>query len=78
MTPEEALDKANAIVTEWTAQVKNERGYVHDKWQPVDVATRTRAVTDLAGFLLSHHAAQATLVRPLPSPPAPPGAPPRP
>lgn len=52
MTREQALDKANQIVAEWTGQVKNERGYVHDRWQPADPATRTEAVLRLAAFLL--------------------------
>lgn len=52
MTREEALDKADALVTEWTEQVKNQRGYVHDKWSPVDLAARTEAVVRLAEFLL--------------------------
>lgn len=48
----EALEVANVLVTEWTGQAKNERGYVHDKWQPVDVTVRTEAVLRIADWLL--------------------------
>lgn len=51
MNREDALAKADRIVTEWTGQVKNERGYVHDKWQPVPIEDRTEAVLKLAEFL---------------------------
>jgi hypothetical protein len=49
---EEAIDKASNLVTEWTDQVKNQRGYVHDKWSPVDLEARTEAVLRIAEFLL--------------------------
>lgn len=52
MNREEAVDKANEIVAEWMDQVKNQRGYVHDKWQPADPAARTEAVLRLAEFLV--------------------------
>lgn len=52
MTREEALAAADQMVTEWTEQVKNTRGYVHDKWSPVDLAARTEATLRLAEFLL--------------------------
>ncbi len=51
MNRAEALDKANAIVAEWTAQAKNERGHVHDAWKPVGIEMRTKAVIELAEFL---------------------------
>lgn len=51
MNREQALDKANAIVAEWTGQVKNERGYVHDKWKPTEPSERVAAVLKLAEFL---------------------------
>lgn len=51
MNREEALDKANQLVTEWMEQVKNARGYVHDSWRPADPAARTDAVIKLAEFL---------------------------
>lgn len=54
MTPEEALDKADRLVSTWMEQVKNARGYVHDKWQPADPKTRTDAVLRIAAFLLEH------------------------
>lgn len=53
MNGAEALAKADALVSEWTNQVKNERGYVHDKWSPVDLETRTEAVLRLADWLIS-------------------------
>jgi hypothetical protein len=49
---ETALATADKIVAEWTEQVKNPRGYVHDKWSPVDLEARTRAVLRIAEFLL--------------------------
>lgn len=59
MTPDQltsrrewALDKASQLVDEWTAQVKNERGYVHDRWQPTPLRDRTEAVLKVAEFLL--------------------------
>lgn len=52
LTRVEALDKANEIVDEWTNAKRNERGYVHDKWQPVDPNVRATAVLRLAEFLL--------------------------
>lgn len=55
---------ANKLVNEWTGQVKNERGYVHDKWQPVDVTERTTAVLRLAHWLMEGNARMV--------PPAPP------
>lgn len=65
MTRDEALAVADAIVTGWVGEVKNQRGYVADGWKPVDVATRTKAVLQLAEFLLE----QATTLVP-PTPPA--------
>lgn len=49
---EAALTRADGLVTEWTEQVKNPRGYVHDKWSPVDLDARTTATLRLAAFLL--------------------------
>jgi hypothetical protein len=48
----EALALASKYVAEWTEQTKNQRGYVHDKWTPVEVETRTKAVLDVADWLL--------------------------
>jgi hypothetical protein len=50
---EEALALADKYVTDWTQQTKNQRGYVHDKWTPVEVQTRTEAVLRVADWLLS-------------------------
>lgn len=52
MTREEALALADKYVTDWTEQTKNQRGYVHDKWTPVEVQTRTSAVLQVADWLL--------------------------
>jgi hypothetical protein len=52
LTRPEALEVANVLVTQWADQVKNERGYVHDKWQPVDLGQRTEAVLRVAAWLL--------------------------
>lgn len=51
---------ADKYVTDWTEQTKNVRGYVHDKWTPVEVQTRTEAVLRVASWLL-----QGVLVAPL-------------
>lgn len=67
MTRQEALEKADAMVAAWTEQVKNPRGYVHDKWSPVDLEARTTAVLRLAAFLLTP---TGPLVAPLPPPTA--------
>lgn len=56
---EEALALADQYVTAWTEQTKNSRGYVHDKWTPVEIQTRTEAVLRVAGWLL-----QGVLVAP--------------
>lgn len=50
---EEALRLADQLVTDWAGQVKNERGYVHDKWAPVDLTARTEAVLRVAEWLLT-------------------------
>ncbi len=60
-----ALDKADAMVAAWTEQTKNQRGYVHDKWSPVDLEARTTAVLRVAAFLLTP---TGPLVAPLPPP----------
>lgn len=60
----DALDRASKMVAEWTDQVKNPRGYVHDKWQPIDIEARTSAVLRLAEFLMT----KPSLLRP-PLPP---------
>lgn len=52
MTREQALAIADKLVAEWTGQVKNERGYAHDRWKPTDLGERTEAVLKLAAFLL--------------------------
>ena len=51
MNREEAIDKADALVSAWMEQVKNQRGYVHDAWKPADPAARTEAVLKIANFL---------------------------
>lgn len=52
MNREEALAKADAIVTGWIADPpKNGRGYVADGWKAPSLAERTEAVERLAGFL---------------------------
>lgn len=53
LTRAEALKLASDMVADWTGQVKNERGYVHDKWQPTSVEARTLAVIKLAEFLMN-------------------------
>jgi hypothetical protein len=50
---EEALALADKYVTDWTEQTKNQRGYVHDQWTPVEVMTRTEAVLKVADWLLT-------------------------
>lgn len=52
MNRAEALELADKMVAGWTGQTKNERGYVHDKWQPTPLPGRTDAVLKLAAFLL--------------------------
>lgn len=48
----EALTIANELVTDWTGQVKNQQGYVHDRWAPTSLRDRTEATIKLAEFLL--------------------------
>lgn len=50
---EDALNAADQMVSEWTEQVKNQRGYVHDKWSPVELEARTVATLKIALFLLT-------------------------
>lgn len=52
MTRVEALQIADEMIADWSGQKKNERGYVHDKWQPVPLESRTRAVMTLANYLM--------------------------
>lgn len=68
---ETALTRADELVTEWTEQVKNPRGYVHDKWSPVDLDARTTATLRLAVFLL---VPTGPLVAPAAAPPDQPHA----
>lgn len=53
MNREEALGAADALVTEWVGQVKNERGYVHDKWVPTPVEVRVEATLKVAAWLMA-------------------------
>jgi hypothetical protein len=53
VTREEALKLANIMITEWVGEKTNQRGYVHDKWQPTDLVARTEATVKLAAFLMT-------------------------
>lgn len=48
-----ALGLADEYVERWTEAAKNERGYVHDAWKPVDPTTRTECTLRVASWLLS-------------------------
>jgi hypothetical protein len=51
MNREEAIDKADVLVSIWMEQVKNNRGYVADGWKPADPTLRTDAILRIATFL---------------------------
>lgn len=60
----EALRLADEYVAQWTDQVKNERGYVHDKWNPTDPQARAEAVLKVAEWLM----VKPVLLKPPPPP----------
>jgi len=49
---DEALTRADELVTVWMEQVKNQRGYVADGWKPADPTLRTDAVLRIADWLV--------------------------
>lgn len=52
MTREEALRLADEMVTDWSGEVKNARGYVADGYKSPALQDRCTAVLRVAEFLL--------------------------
>jgi hypothetical protein len=67
MNRDEALGKADALVSAWIADPpKNGRGYVADGWKAPSLVERTEAVERLAMFLMQPDRPSTNLVPPVP------------